>query len=113
MVIRKMFLILLFLFVAYVTPAVSLHGDWTDHYTSVNDTPCCHLEKDCLKTEVRIISMDDKLVTAEVGGEVIMLPRKSVHLSEEQNTYRCRRWGQPDDKITSENTRCIFYAIGS
>ena len=102
-----------FYLLLYAAIAWSMHGDWTDHYKSVNGTPCCHLERDCLKTEVRIIEMNDEVVIAEVGGEVITLSRKSVHLSEEQNTYRCRIYGKPEDKVTSANTRCIFYAIGS
>lgn len=102
----------LMLLLIFSVSANAMHGDWTDHYKSVNDVPCCHLERDCLPTQVRIIKMEDGVVTAEVAGEVIMLPQKSVHLSEEMTTYRCRRWGQPEDKVTSDNTRCIFFSIG-
>lgn len=106
-------LVALILLFALSFKAHALHGSWTDHYKSVNSVPCCILDKDCLVTPLRIVSEEGDFYIIEIGDEKFPVHKQSVHISEDGKTYRCRRWGQPEDKSTTDNTRCIFYTFGS
>ena len=92
------------------TPVFASHGHWVDHYTSVNDIPCCGLN-DCLKLPMRLLHMNDTFVTLDIKGKPVTIARESFHLSEDMSDYLCLK--NLDRPINADNIRCAFIAVGS
>jgi hypothetical protein len=86
------------------------HGSWMDHYFSANAAPCCGL-RDCRKAHVRVIKPLESWIILEVDGITITIPEKSFHASEDLADYWCAVHN--DEQISSDNTRCVFLAIGT
>ena len=86
------------------------HDHWTSKYHSGGGGNCCG-RTDCRPIPVRVLYQEGTQTTVEVGGVTMRLPARSVHLSEDLQSYWCLR--NPDYGIAPENTRCVFFAVGS
>lgn len=88
----------------------AVHGHWTDHYSSASGTACCGA-RDCQKVHVRVLRQTQDIVVMEVNGILVLLPSKSFHPSEDGSDYWCTK--HIDETISTENTRCVFLAVGT
>ena len=86
------------------------HGSWQDRYRSTDGTLCCG-RTDCQAVPVSIVTHDGTLVQAMVLGIKVTVPAKSVHQSEEQQSYWCR--SDPERPPADDNVRCLFVVTGS
>lgn len=84
---------------------------WMQRYTSAKNIPCCS-ERDCVPTPVAVIQFGEQETAVVIHGTIVVLPAKSVHQSEDGETYWCWR---DDGQLppTAINTRCAFFAVGS
>ena len=91
--------------------AVALHGHWIDHYQSATGMSCCGV-RDCVKTPLRLLDMTPDTVTVELPQlrKVITIPRQSYHASEDTHDYWCAV--KQDQLPSTDNTRCVFLAVG-
>jgi hypothetical protein len=91
------------------------HGHWLDHYHSADGVSCCGV-RDCVKVAARLVEDRGTTWRAEVNGTSVVLPKKSVHLSEEPMAYWCyqrRAPCQPPQlEISFACGRCLFVAVG-
>lgn len=90
--------------------ALALHGHWTDHYTDATGSPCCG-KRDCLQTPLRILTADATTITLEIAGQVVQIPQRIFYTSEDMHDWWCAK--NPTQPPSTENTRCVFLAIGS
>ena len=96
---------------AFISSAVALHGAWQDHHTAADGSRCCGL-RDCQPTRLRILRIEETTVRLEMEGAwVFDLPRASFHLSEDAQDWWCAR--NPTFPPSTENTRCVFVAVGT
>jgi len=91
------------------------HGHWIDHYQGASGTSCCGMQ-DCVKVTARLVEDRGLMWRAEVNGTAVLLPKGSVHLSEEPVAYWCHN-GQapcqpPHLEISPACGRCLFVAVG-
>lgn len=96
--------------VAMATSSAATHAGWQDHYTSADSTPCCAASRDCFVVRARLVAQDGEQTTAEVEGHFVILPAKSVHLSEDLSDWACVI--RPERGIRQDNMRCLFVATG-
>jgi len=83
---------------------------WMTRYSSASGIGCCS-ELDCVPAPVAVVAFGQTETTVVIDGAVIVLPAKSVHQSENGETYWCYRDG-PEKPPNAVNTRCVFYAVG-
>lgn len=88
--------------------------DWRNNYKSATGRSCCG-RADCVIMSVVVIAFDfsDSEATVLVYGTELVLPRASVHLSEDSLTYWC--WNTRERPLfpSEKNTGCVFYAFRS
>ena len=85
---------------------------WMRPYRDAHGMGCCS-EADCIESTVSIEPETDQespVRTVRVNGVTFVLPRKSIHASETAAAYWCYR--SIHVPPSTENTRCVFYAIG-
>jgi hypothetical protein len=91
------------------------HGHWIDHYRNADGMSCCGMQ-DCVEVAARLVEDRGTTWRAEVNGTSIVLPKKSVHLSEEPAAYWCHNAQAPCQppqlEISSACGRCLFVAVG-
>jgi hypothetical protein len=83
---------------------------WMAGYTSVDHAGCCS-EVDCVPAEVSLLRHEAGQVLVLINGREVLLPRASVHQSEDGQAYWCMRVHHLPP--TTENTRCVFYVVGA
>jgi hypothetical protein len=91
------------------------HGHWIDHYRNADGMSCCG-RQDCVEVAARLVEDGGTMWRVEVNGTSIVLPKKSVHLSEEPVAYWCHLGKAPcrppQLEISSVCGRCLFVAVG-
>lgn len=103
-------IIVIIIIIILNSPVFGFHGHWIDHYKSANDMLCCGT-RDCLKTPMRLLDINDTHVTLDIKGKTVTILRKSFYLSEDTTDYLCLKdFNQPED---ANNIRCAFIAVGS
>ena len=85
------------------------HGHWIDRYHSASGMSCCG-KRDCQQVAARLITSAQYTTMVEVNGLLMELPAKSVHTSEDAAAWWCAQ--RIDEKLSQENTRCVFLAVG-
>lgn len=89
---------------------------WMARYTSASGTYCCS-ERDCIPATVALwpSALEAGTMVVRVNGVLLLLPEKSVHRSEDGNTWWCCK---TDAERTcpstprAETTRCVFHTGG-
>jgi len=87
---------------------------WMTGYTSAEGVGCCS-ERDCLPWPVAVLQFTSDQVMVRIGETVVQLPAKSVHATQDGQTYWCCKTnidGHCPSEPTRATTRCVFYAIG-
>jgi hypothetical protein len=87
---------------------------WMAGYTSAEGVGCC-AEHDCLPWPVAVVQFTGDHTTVRIGETVVELPRKSVHATQDGQTYWCCTTdaaGHCPQEPTRATTRCVFYAVG-
>jgi hypothetical protein len=91
------------------------HGHWTDHYRNADGVSCCGMQ-DCVQVAARLVEDRGATWRAEVNGTSVVLPKESVHPSEEPVAYWCYNAQEtcppPQLEISSACGRCLFVAVG-
>jgi hypothetical protein len=91
------------------------HGHWIDHYHSADGSSCCG-RQDCVKVAARLVEDLGSTWRVEVNGTSMVLPKKSVHLSEEPVAYWCYNaqapCPPPQLEMSAACGRCLFVAVG-
>mgnify|MGYP001570712418 CR=1 FL=1 len=90
-----------------ITPIVSFAGHEKDYEWMGY---CCG-EKDCIRAVVSIVEFKPLTVIVQVNDKLLVLPNTSVRESIDGHTYWCTI--RKEQEPTAENTRCVFYTIGS
>ncbi len=90
--------------------AQATHGHWMDHYRNAKGFPCCS-KKDCVVVQARLLPHAGPEAALEINGVPIRLDFGSVHVSEDTSSHWCAK--DPDEPISTENTYCVFLAVGS
>lgn len=80
-------------------------GSWQDTYKSADGSSCCG-PKDCKVVPVALIGRNGTMIEALVMGVKVILPAKSVHQSEDTQSYWCQR--EPGKPPADNNIRCLF-----
>ena len=101
-----------------VTPALALalHGSWQDHYTDEHGSRCCGVA-DCLRVRIQVVTTTENAppeskMTLILNEEVVIqLAPSAVHISEDTHAWWCAR--NATYPPSTENTRCVFLAVGS
>lgn len=83
---------------------------WMAQYKSANGMGCCS-GRDCKPATIALIQIGETETTVLIQGTVVVLPSKSVHPSEDGQTYRCS--GDMQKPPSAETVRCVFYAVGT
>ena len=93
----------------------AMHGHWLDHYHSASGSLCCGRE-DCVVVYARLVEERGTMWLTEVNGQLVELPKGSVHLSEEPRAYWCHQehasCRPPKLAISAACGRCLFVAVG-
>ena len=98
--------LLLLLLLSMITTA-----SFATHSTDYTWMGYCCGKRDCKQAVVSIVEFRKDSSVVLVNNIMLELPVTSVRVSEDNHTYWC---GFVDnDKVTKENTRCVFYSIGS
>jgi len=87
---------------------------WMTGYRSADGVGCCS-EQDCLPWPVAVLGRTPDQVTVRIGETVLQLPARSVHATQDGETYWCCKTtmeGRCPPVPTPANTRCVFYAVG-
>lgn len=102
---------LLLYFLLVPVSALGTHGHWIDHYKNADSISCCGVH-DCLKIPMRIMKVDEKSITVDIPSRqaIVDIPRQSYHPSEDEHDYWCAV--NPKNPPTTNNTRCVFIAVG-
>lgn len=85
------------------------HGGWMDSYTSADGTRCCG-KTDCKAVPVSLVTQDGTTMQMLVMGMRVVVPARSVHQSEDQQSWWCSR--DPESPPSSTNVRCLFVVTG-
>lgn len=88
--------------------------NWLTGYTSAEGVGCCS-ERDCIPWPVALLQLAGDQAMVRIGDTVVQLPAKSVHATQDGQTYWCCKTkmdGQCPSEPTRVATRCVFYAIG-
>ena len=87
---------------------------WMRGYRSADGVGCCS-EHDCIPWPVALLQMSGDEATVLLGDLVLQLPAKSVHATQDGQTYWCCQTntaGRCPDVPTRATTRCVFYTVG-
>jgi hypothetical protein len=87
---------------------------WMQGYRYADGVGCCS-EHDCLPWPVAVLQPTGDQVTVRIGETVVQLPAKSVHATQDGQTYWCCKTdanGHCPPEPTPATTRCVFYAVG-
>jgi hypothetical protein len=87
---------------------------WMQGYRGADGVGCCS-EHDCLPWPVAVLQYTGNQVTVRIGETVVQLPAKSVHATQDGQTYWCCKTdttGHCPPEPTPATTRCVFYAVG-
>lgn len=87
---------------------------WMMGYTNAEGVGCCS-ERDCLPWPVAVLQLTGDQVMVQIGETVVQLPAKSVHATQDGQTYWCCKTnleGRCPSEPTRATTRCVFYATG-
>jgi hypothetical protein len=87
---------------------------WMQGYRGSDGVGCCS-EHDCLPWPVAVLQYTGDQVTVRIGETVVQLPAKSVHATQDGQTYWCCKTdanGHCPPEPTPATTRCVFYAVG-
>lgn len=87
---------------------------WMMGYTSAEGVGCCS-ERDCRPWPVAVLQLTGDQVMVRIGDTVVQLPAKSVHATQDGQTYWCCKTnmeGHCPSEPTRATTRCVFYATG-
>ena len=87
---------------------------WMQRYQSADGVGCCS-EQDCVPWPVALLQTTADEVLVRIGDTVVHLPAKSVHATQDGQTYWCCRTdaaGHCPTVPTRETTRCVFYTVG-
>jgi hypothetical protein len=87
---------------------------WMQGYTGADGVGCCS-EHDCLPWPVAVLQHTGDQVTVRLGETVVQLPARSVHATQDGQTYWCCKTdatGRCPPEPTPAITRCVFYAVG-
>ena len=61
---------------------------WMQGYQSADGVGCCS-ERDCVPWPVALLHMTENEVMVRIGDAVVHLPTKSVHATQDGQTYWC------------------------
>jgi hypothetical protein len=92
------------------TPALR----WMPGYRNAEGVGCCS-EQDCRPWPVALLQLTGDEATVRIGDTVMPLPSKSVHATQDGQTYWCCQTdvaGHCPAVPTRETTRCVFYTVG-
>ena len=93
----------------------AMHGHWIDHYRNAKGNLCCG-KTDCVIVEARLVEDRGTMWLTEVNGQLVELPKGSVHLSEEPRAYWCHQGHlpcrPPQLEINAACGRYLFVAVG-
>jgi hypothetical protein len=92
------------------TPALR----WMQGYRNAEGVGCCS-EQDCVPWPVALLQMTRDEATVRIGDAVIHLPSKSVHATQDGQSYWCCQTdaqGHCPPEPSRATTRCVFYAVG-
>ena len=87
---------------------------WMRGYRSADGVGCCS-EHDCIPWPVSLLQVSGDEATVLLGDTVLQLPVKSVHATQDGQTYWCCQTttaGRCPDIPTRATTRCVFYTVG-
>ena len=87
---------------------------WMRGYRSADGVGCCS-EHDCIPWPVALLQMSGDEATVLLGDTVLQLPARSVHVTQDGQTYWCCQTttaGRCPDVPTRAATRCVFYTVG-
>jgi hypothetical protein len=87
---------------------------WMRGYRSADGVGCCS-EHDCIPRPVALLQVSGDEATVLLGDTVLQLPVKSVHATQDGQTYWCCQTttaGRCPDIPTRATTRCVFYTVG-
>jgi hypothetical protein len=87
---------------------------WMRGYRSADGVGCCS-EHDCLPWPVALLQISGDEATVLLGDTVLQLPVKSVHATQDGQTYWCCQTntaGRCPAVPTRAATRCVFYTVG-
>jgi hypothetical protein len=87
---------------------------WMRGYRSADGVGCCS-EHDCIPWPVALLQISGDEATVLLGDTVLQLPIKSVHATQDGQTYWCCQTttaGRCPDVPTRAATRCVFYTVG-
>jgi hypothetical protein len=87
---------------------------WMRGYRSADGVGCCS-EHDCVPWPVALLQISGDEATVLLGDTVLQLPAKSVHATQDGQTYWCCQTntaGRCPDVPTRATTRCVFYTVG-
>ena len=87
---------------------------WMRGYRSADGVGCCS-EHDCIQWPVALLQITGNEATVLLGDTVLQLPVKSVHATQDGQTYWCCQTntaGRCPDVPTRATTRCVFYTVG-
>ena len=87
---------------------------WMMGYTSAEGVGCCS-ERDCVPWPVAVLQLTGDQTMVRIGETVVQLPAKSVHATQDGQTYWCCKTnmeGRCPAEPSKATTRCVFYAIG-
>ena len=107
--IRLVTLLILLLAVGLAFPS---HGHWVDAYTDHNGTSCCLHAQDCHPAPVALVTQDATTATVLVHGTPLVLPRASVHWSQDGDSWLCTRSQEVPMPLVASWVRCAFLAVG-
>ena len=87
---------------------------WMQGYRNAEGVGCCS-EQDCVAWPVALLQLTGDEATVRIGDAVMHLPTKSVHATQDEQTYWCCQTdaaGRCPEVPTRETTRCVFYTVG-
>ena len=87
---------------------------WMHGYRNADGVGCCS-EYDCFPWPVALLQLTGDEATVRIGDAVVSLPAKSVHATQDGETYWCCQTasdGRCPSEPTRATTRCVFYAVG-
>jgi hypothetical protein len=87
---------------------------WMHGYRNADGVGCCS-EQDCFPWPVALLQLTGDEAMVRIGDAVVRLPAKSVHATQDGQTYWCCQTA-PDGRCPPEptraTTRCVFYTVG-
>jgi hypothetical protein len=87
---------------------------WMQGYRNADGVGCCS-EQDCVPWPVALLQLAGDEAMVRIGDAVVQLPAKSVHATQDGQTYWCCQTasdGRCPPEPTRATTRCVFYAVG-